>query len=220
MGTKLTAGKRFKRAVVHAVWLCAIGLLSSIPFNLISATDVQAQSLGRLFSTPSLRAELQRRRIRESSGVVEILDTEPVTLEDLQNQQVVPDTIYELGGSMRRSDNSFTVWINNTPYAAADLPAHMELVMPYEQGQMRIRNPETGESFLVKPGQVLNLTQGQVMEAYQYRARRTAMEQLETSTANEDSNPDATEADEADGDASVTNDAEANPSPPTVDGLQ
>lgn len=183
---------RQRKTLLQTGCWCVVGLLISFAFSLAFTSTVQAQSLGRLFSTPALRAELDRRRARQNSGVIEMPDVEPITLEELDNRQIVPDTIYELGGSMRRSDGSYTIWINNVPYAESDLPDNMELVLPYDRGQMRINNPESGESFLVKPGQVLNLSQGLLMESYQYRARTTALEQRATgATTTGDTSPDA-----------------------------
>lgn len=145
--------------------------------TLIPVSEAQS-GLRRLFTTPALRAELDRRRLQELQGftnVVEPIVVTPIDEELVESDASVPDTIYRVGGSMRRSDGNYTVWINDVAIAAADLPANMLLMQPYSQGQIRISNPETGANYIVKPGQVLNLTQGELMESYEYRTRsRTA----------------------------------------------
>ena len=151
--------------------------------------------LRRLFTTPNLRAELDRRRLRELQGEVETVApafAEPVSLEELESERPVPDTIYRLGGSMRRGDGSYTIWINDIPYDQSELPANIQLVLPYNQGQLRISHPDTNATFLVKPGQVLNLTQGELLESYQYRAPSAAITAVNNSN---DAQPEPTTAD-------------------------
>ena len=139
--------------------------------------DADAQSgLRRIFTTPALRAELDRRRLLESQPGTEVVAPVlpvPVLEDEFESDEPAPDTIYAVGGSMRRSDGNYTLWINEVPVDAADLPANMELLQPYNQGQVRISNPATGASYVVKPGQVLNLTRGELLESYEYRARTT-----------------------------------------------
>ena len=58
----------------------------------------------------------------------------------------------------------------------------MELLAPYSQGRLRIRNLQTGESFDVLPGQVLNLTTGQLLESYQVSPPTESDDQAESGT--------------------------------------
>jgi hypothetical protein len=80
------------------------------------------------------------------------------------------DVIFRHGGTMRRSDGSFTVWLNNVPVEQAELPANVELLTPYSRGELRIGDPDSNRNYRVKPGQVLNLTQGMLLESYQQPA--------------------------------------------------
>ncbi len=141
-----------------------IGLSASAPAQLYG------QSVQRLFSTPATRAELDRRRFQIASGVV---IEEQTSDERFPEVPVVTDeavdVIYAIGGTMRKTDGSYTVWINNSAYDQDSLPAHMEMLSPYSQGQLLIRDTASGESFRVKPGQVLNLTTGDLYESYQYQ---------------------------------------------------
>ena len=159
--------------------LCELAAMVLAVFLVGSASIPAAQAqtgLSRLFTTPPLRAELDRRRLRQLQGAP--VERQPsavqLTLQDIESEQPIPDTIYALGGSMRRSDGTYTIWINSRSYAESDLPSNMELLQPYNQGQMRITDPESGANYIIKPGQVLNLTQGAILESYQYQAQTTA----------------------------------------------
>lgn len=133
--------------------------------------QLSAQSLQRIFSTPAMRAELDRLRFQEASGVV---IEAPVEEEPLINIPIFSgeeeDIVYALGGSMRKADGSYTVWLNDVAYDQGNLPGNMALLSPYSQGQLRIRDSRSGANYDVKPGQVLNLTTGQLYESYQYQA--------------------------------------------------
>lgn len=133
---------------------------------------LSAQSLQRIFSTPAVRAELDRIRFQIASGVViEEPEEEEEALIDIPFfSDEEEDLIYALGGSMRKADGSYTVWLNNVAYDQGSLPNNMQLLSPFSQGIVRIRDTDTGANFDVKPGQVLNLTMGQLYESYQYQA--------------------------------------------------
>ncbi|GJM11933.1 MAG: hypothetical protein DHS20C12_03360 [Pseudohongiella sp.] len=133
-------------------------------------TQLSAQSLQRMFSTPAVRAELDRLRFQIATGVpVAETETEPV-IEVPTFTSEEQDVIYALGGSMRKADGSYTVWVNNVAYDQSSLPENMELLSPFNQGKVRIRDSGAGTNFDLKPGQVLNLTTGQLYESYQYQA--------------------------------------------------
>lgn len=137
----------------------------------IGPAQVSAQSLQRLFSTPAIRAELDRLRLQRASGVViEAPEEEPIVEIPVFTDAEEQETIYALGGSMRKADGSYTVWINDVAYDQGNLPGNMKLLSPFSQGKLRIRDSSSGENFDVKPGQVLNLTTGRLYESYQYQA--------------------------------------------------
>ncbi len=142
-------------------------LLTLLPYS------AQAQTILRLFSTPAERADLERQRqsLYRPGAVPEI--PEPVLDLDIELPEIiesapVPDVIYRLGGSMQRSDGLYTVWINDLPINQEDLPDNMELLQPFAQGSLRISDPDSGASYDLKPGQVLNLTLGQLFESYDF----------------------------------------------------
>lgn len=148
----------------------------SMTLALVSGTSLieqaSAQSVQRLFSTPDVRTELDRIRFRVASGLG--IDEAPVeeplieipTFTDDEDEEVV----YAMGGTMRKADGSYTVWLNDVAYDEANLPSHMQLLSPYNQGQLQIRDSTSGASYNLKPGQVLNFTTGQLFESYEYQA--------------------------------------------------
>ena len=132
--------------------------------------QLSAQSLLRIFSTPAIRAELDRLRLQVASGVVieeaveeSFIDMPVFTVDE-------EEIVYALGGSMRKADGSYTVWVNDVAYDQSNLPRDMELLSPFSQGQLRISDSGSAANYDVKPGQVLNLTTGQLYESYQYQA--------------------------------------------------
>lgn len=154
--------KTVEKAITLVLGVC---VLVTLPMPVFS------QTVQRLFSTPAARAELDRLRFQLASGIVveDAPEVEPVVELPMANDDDV-DVVYALGGTMRRADGSYTVWINNTAYDQDSLPAHIELLRPFSQGQLLIRDTGSGDSFRVKPGQVLNFTTGQLFESYQYDA--------------------------------------------------
>lgn len=66
---------------------------------------------------------------------------------------------------MTRSDGTRTVWLNNQPIAESNLPANMSLV---ENGpQVALRIGSGANFFELKPGQTVNMSTGEILEAYQ-----------------------------------------------------
>ncbi|MEX0964844.1 MAG: hypothetical protein WDZ52_12465 [Pseudohongiellaceae bacterium] len=143
---------------------------------------LHGQSLSRLFLTPAERADLDRRRFQAASGIAteEPVDDEPFIEIPLFTEDE-EDVVYAIGGTMRKTDGSYTVWINNIAYDQTSLPRNMELLSPFSRGQLRIRDTRSNASFDVKPGQVLNLSTGQLFESYQYQAALAEQEAVEES---------------------------------------
>lgn len=133
-----------------------------------SVSQLEAQTLGRLLTTPAQRAQLDRVRIQVlqpgSNAVVE--DEEPEPAPEPVELNPVQQT-FQLGGTLLRSDGSLQVWINGVAYNEESLPENMEILRPYARGQLRITDPVRNTSYLLKPGQTLNLTTGEIYEGYQ-----------------------------------------------------
>ncbi len=139
---------------------------------MVVPVQLSAQSLQRIFSTPATRAELDRLRFQIATGVAieEPVDEPFIDASIFTNDDDEEEIVYALGGSMRKADGSYTVWVNDIAYDQNNLPRHMELLSPFSQGQLRISDSGSSANYDVKPGQVLNLTTGQLYESYQYQA--------------------------------------------------
>lgn len=144
-------------------WLLALTLLL--------AGTAGGQELGRLFLTPAERAHLERLRILDNQPRP-VLRVEPERENEPPPPPSTPpeEIIFAHGGLMERNDGSILVWLNNQPFSRDELPGNVELLSPAAQGRLRISNPETGQTFIVRPGQVLNLTRDQLLESYQLPA--------------------------------------------------
>lgn len=136
----------------------------------IVPAQLSAQSLQRIFLTPAIRAELDRLRFQVASGVPIETPAEKPFIDISRFTDSEEEVVYALGGSMRKADGSYTVWVNDVAYNQGNLPGNMELLSPFSQGKLRIRDSASGANYDIKPGQVLNLTTGQLYESYQYQA--------------------------------------------------
>lgn len=156
------------RSIPKALCLTLSGLLL---LAAVAPTQLKAQSVQRLFSTPSERAELDRLRFRIASGapIEEPVENEPLIDLPLFDDEE-DDVIYDIGGTLRKADGSYTVWVNDVAYDQTNLPQNMELLTPFSRGIIRIRDVSSSARYDVKPGQVLNLSTGQLYESYQYQA--------------------------------------------------
>ena len=159
--------KTIASSSVAAVLCLSLTLIIAV----LAPSQLHGQSIQRLFTSPTTRAELDRLRFQIASGAIvteEIVEETSVELPDFSDEEV--EVIYAVGGSMRKADGSYTVWINNVAYDQTSLSANMELLSPFSQGQILVSDPQTGTSFTVKPGQVLNLSAGRLYESYQYQS--------------------------------------------------
>lgn len=144
---------------------------------------VSAQSLQRLFTTQAQRAELDRRRalIAPPEQLVETAQPEPERQAiAILVELLADDVVYALQGIVQRSNGDYTVWLNNEAIDRDKLPENMELIFFNSQRRLRIRKPGTTESFEMMPGQVLNLTQGLLLESYQVASELSLAEQAES----------------------------------------
>ena len=131
----------------------------------------------RLFLTPEVRLELERRRLGISEApastpsIVEVI-TDFVT----QDSEPEPDLIYALGGSMLKSDGSSTVWLNGLAVEEASLPVGVRIEKPASMGKLIVST--NNQDYVIKPGQVLNATTGVIYESYQWQ-QQLEMQRIE-----------------------------------------
>lgn len=149
--------------------ICVLGMLC-VAGLLVQSEAAIAQSLKRLFTTAQQREELDRLRtgVELPDLVEDVLEQISAAGELLQSQrEQQPDIVYALKGIVRHSDDRYTVWLNDQTLEQRDLPANMAILYSSSQYRLQVHKPETSETFELRPGQVLNLTRGQLLESYQ-----------------------------------------------------
>ncbi len=139
--------------------------LSIVSLSLLFAVPVQAdaQSLGRLFTTPAQRIALERQR----TSLFEELAIEELRVPE--EPAVVTDAPAELGyvqlaGIVRRVDGQHTIWLNNVPIDESELPTDVKLA--YQDGSAVLLFLIKGNFYTLKPGQSLDAASGLVRESF------------------------------------------------------
>ncbi|HEY8100792.1 MAG TPA: hypothetical protein VIF82_08545 [Burkholderiaceae bacterium] len=114
------------------------------------------QPIGRLFSTPKERAELDKARQSNSKNRIE--SSTPIT-----NQ--IGDQIM-LDGFVKKNNGKTTVWVNQVPQHGHENPQGITIVQSD-------RNPSTvsiqlpsGKSVYLKAGQTFNASSGKIIDVY------------------------------------------------------
>lgn len=146
-----------------------VELLAALLCSTLASADVLAQPLamaGRVFTTPAERAYLDRQREDLYQGLdlapTNVIDEDAEGVE-LGDEQVA--TIIHMGGSVRRADGSYSVWLNGQPVAEQDFPKNARLEFLRGIGVLVI---ETSVGPMqVRPGQTLNASTGEIREDYQ-----------------------------------------------------
>jgi hypothetical protein len=143
---------------LHLCSLLALSLLVGGETGFAQNT-VATEEVGRLFLTPAERShlELLRQRSLQPQPLIEETEPEPERPAPVLEPEA---RLFSHGGTLRRSDGSYTIWLNSQAYAQDQLPDNVQLLLPYAQGQLLIRDPDNG----------IGLSTGQILESYQVPA--------------------------------------------------
>lgn len=143
-----------------------------LPLLLVCTAVTADDDIGRLFSTPTDRAELDMLRGGYGSDEKVDVETQQPAL------QPVSDPLY-LNGLIQRSDGRTTVWVNGqrldqqggdemlTLRSRADSQNRVKLLLKDEQRDIRL-----------KPGQAWDPASKQIIERYRVEKRRPQPEQV------------------------------------------
>lgn len=161
-------------------------LLFAVVLGLLSL-PAQAQTFGKIFSTPEERHSLDLQR---EAMLAELTEAERQAALD-KPLLVLPEPVIEeapamiqMGGVVRRSDGSHTVWLNGVPVNERELPANVQLDMLSGLGVLRVRTPT--DIFSLRPGQTLNATTGELRESYEVTPEQIAAINAEIARREED----------------------------------
>lgn len=127
-------------------------------------TNVQAQAVGTLFTTPGERMqldELRRQYMREQAGGFDIdQEIAPPTQPEAAPP---PQILFHLSGIMSRSDGTRTIWLNGEAMTAEALPEGFSLT---EDGR-GLRISTRDNTHTLYPGQTIDLQSGSREEAFE-----------------------------------------------------
>lgn len=171
------------RASGLAVVLVALGL---------SAAQTQAQSLGRLFTTPEQRSALDEIRVQaqfeEPAPEPEPAPRAAVTTE--AKEPVVSKLT--INGIVRRSGGRTSVWVNGDEIERGSRTREGVAVDAARADLVRLRLPSGTQSIALRPGQAIDVRSGLVLDAYEHNpsaGRQTAFPAASSSSGGPDSAP-------------------------------
>ncbi len=132
-------------------------------------------TLGRFFYTPVQRAALDEARRR------------PTVAAQMEKPKLPPPPEYvTLNGVVRHSDGTTVVWLNNKPVRSGQTDEGLQ-VAPVKgapaAGNVTVRVPQTGRIVDLKVGQQVEITSGQVQEAYRLPRRAQSVPDTPSTTA-------------------------------------
>jgi len=141
-------------------------------FMLLLSEASFAQLHGKIFTSPEERGYLDSLRkdflgkSQEAGFDIGLAGSPALPLNGVGEQAgTAADIEYTLGGILTRKDGSHTIWLNNQPIAEANLPENISLSIDGTLAVLRIAT--SSGSFTIKPGQTLNASTGDILEAYQ-----------------------------------------------------
>jgi hypothetical protein len=124
------------------------------------APAAEAPQIGRMFFTPTQRAQLDVARAQRARVTLATEKTEEVLAT-----QPVPQTL-TYDGVVRRADGSTTVWINSRPVNPKDPAGPVIVGRVRADGGVSLQMPQSGRTVDLKPGQSVELLSGQIEERF------------------------------------------------------
>lgn len=132
----------------------------------VLATQAHAQIEGTLFTSPDERVYLDYLRdefLRNSAQ--QGFDIEEAAIPEIPEETAPAATgpaEYSFGGVLTQRNGQHSIWLNGTLIPQGDLPEGFRLVE--SGGVVSLRIAQDGETFLLRPGQRLNVANGAVSE--------------------------------------------------------
>lgn len=150
-----------------------------LAFLVLPATPVAAQLTGTLFTSPAQREYLDYLRqdflASSSERGFDITEAEiPEIPTAVAEAEAAGPEVYTLGGIVSLRDGTQRIWLNGKALSEAELPPEADLVR--DNGMLALRFSTANGTYLLRPGQTLDLAEGLVLENYQ---RSSALEPAE-----------------------------------------
>ncbi len=138
-----------------------LALLSAAPAPSSAQTQVQAQNLGRLFSTPAERAILDRLREQNKLGEQPVVETSPAPVAE------VPPQEFTHNGFVKRSNGLETTWINQQPSQDQKKSPNFKVRQQLSKPPAVSVLLPSGKRQELKVGQSFDATTGKIREVYE-----------------------------------------------------
>ena len=151
--------------------LLSLGLITALSCILLPGV-ADAQSLGRLFTTPEERANLDEIRHDPDFGKIEQIEV--VRVVDEPDGPVVPHVT--INGVVFRSSGINASWINGLSVSSDTTREGIRIETRQLQGggTVKLALPGGLETIQIKPGQKIDLLNGGVFEPYELQAEEDA----------------------------------------------
>jgi hypothetical protein len=142
--------------------------LTALPAFAATPLEAPAKPVGRLFSTPAQRAELD---VKRNNGTLGMPDAPPAPPVEVVNTPPEPPPPMVLNGVVRRSGGKSTVWINDEPQIGTVLAGSAvnpagAAGSPGSPSALSLRT-SSGKPVQLKPGQRYEASEDRVRDAYQ-----------------------------------------------------
>ena len=131
--------------------------------GLVAAPSLQAQSLGRLFSSPEERFQLDEIRREYEYG-------SPVEEETTEVAETSADPIelqLTINGLVVRSSGTNSTWVNGSRVSRGESTREGIKVRDEAGGEVRITLPSGIDTVKLKPGQKIDVASGVILDAYE-----------------------------------------------------
>lgn len=178
----------------------AVALVVVLMASSVSAPQLHAQRLGRLFTTPEQRSALDEIRTQAQFDQPE-LEPEPepemsslVTVTEQPRGPTISNLT--INGVVRRSGGRTTVWVNGHEVDRGDVTREGVLVESATRRSeaVRLRLPSGTQTIALRPGQRIDIGTGTVLEAYDQQPTadtQTAFSELPLPRAGQESGASA-----------------------------
>lgn len=164
--------------------------------GIIASTPATAQLTGTLFTSPEQREYLDYLReeflASSSERGFDIDEAEiPEIPEAVAEAEAAGPVVYTLGGIVSLRDGTQRIWLNGKALSESELPSEARLVS--DNGMLVLRFSTANGTYLLRPGQTLELTAGSVVENYKRQVDAILPEAKQESSVDEEVDQTAAE---------------------------
>jgi hypothetical protein len=131
---------------------------------LVMHTQIAAQEIGRLFSTPAERVELDRLRSKVKPG--EKLPEVAAVKNTPEEAPVVVDR-FSVDGFVKRSSGKDTTWVNQQPQSVKQSSRNIIVQQQLSKPPLVSITLPTGKRLKLKAGQTVDVESGKIRDVYE-----------------------------------------------------